>query len=110
MINYTTDLLPPDIQFNNSYLSDFSNQVVSEISYQKDSIIWEVLRENNIDISNLTELVKQCKFIKYEDNSGKIKYTTLNYNGRDLLQIYEPEISNKDYKFKVEVKYKKLYD
>lgn len=35
MINYTTNLLPPDIQFNNPYLSDFSNQIATEIPAKK---------------------------------------------------------------------------
>ena len=89
----------------NSYISDLSNKLASSISAQKDSIIFQVLKENNAPLSNLTELIKTCRFIKYE---GK-NYETLNYNGRDLLMIYEPEITCENYKFKVEVKWKKLY-
>lgn len=87
------------------YLSQISNNIAVSISKQKDKLLLQVLKENNIDISNLTELVNRGKFLKWE---GK-PYTTFNYDGRDLLIVYEPEITCKNYKISCEVKYKKLY-
>lgn len=94
-----------EILEHQDYINNLSNFLVSSISKQKDSIIHQVLQENNIDVYNLTELSKNGRFIKQE---GK-DYQLFQYNGKNLLQIYEPDISCEDYKLKVEVKYKKLY-
>lgn len=94
---------------NNDYLTNLSNNLARSISKQQDNLIFQVLKDNNIDYFNLTELSKKGRFLKYEDVAGKIKYTTFNYDGRDLLMIFEPEIKFNDYKISCEVKFKKLY-
>lgn len=90
---------------NNNYLSQISTDISSSISKQQDKLIFEALQENSAPIYNLTELMKCCKFIHQEGKNYKI----LNYNGRDILTIFDPEITCEDLKFKVEVKYNKLY-
>lgn len=94
------------ISEHQDYINNLSNKLASSISAQKDKLLFRVLSENNIDIYDLTELSKNGRFIHQE---GK-NYQIFNYNGRDLLQIFEPEITCEDYKFKVEVRYKELYE
>jgi len=87
-------------------LSEHATELLSSISKQKDKLLFEVLEENGIDYFDLTNLVNRGRFIKQE---GK-NYQIFNYDGRDLLMIYDPETTcDENYKFKVEVKYKKLY-
>jgi hypothetical protein len=90
----------------NDYVNEISNSIVSSISKQKDNIIFEVLAENDIDIFNLTELAKKGRFLKYRDEN----YTIFNYDGKDLLIIYEPDITFTNDKVNCEVKFKKLYN
>ena len=92
---------------NNNYLYQLSNKLAASISRQKDKLLIEVLSENNIDISDLTNLSKRGRFIHQK---GK-DYQIFKYKNKNLLKIYEPEIKydKENFKISTEVKYKKLY-
>jgi hypothetical protein len=100
MIDYSKNFIS-----STDYFQEISNKLAASISAQKDKIIYEVLKENSAPIYNLTELVKSCRFIAQE---GK-NYQIFSYGEKNLLQIFDPEITCEDYKFKVEIKFKKLY-
>jgi len=100
MIDYSHNLIS-----STEYLRKITDNLAASISAQKDKILFEVLEENGVNVFDLTEIVRNGKFIRQE---GK-NYQIFNYHGRDLLQIFEPEVTCEDEKFKVEVRYKKLY-
>lgn len=91
----------------NNYLTEISNNICSSISSQQDSLILEVFKENNIDYTNLSDLIKNCEWYIPEKNSFP---KTLFYKKNPLLVICEPEVKFEDYKLTCEVKYKKLYE
>jgi hypothetical protein len=90
---------------NIDYLSNLSNSLAASISSQKDILIFNALKDINADFSNLIEVAKNARFIKHEEEN----FTIFNYGGKDLLQIFDPEVKEDSNKVTCEVKYKKLY-
>ena len=78
----TPNLLPPVLE-HQDYINNLSTKLSSSISTQKDSIIFEVLKENNAPIYDLTVLMKSCRFIKIEGTN----YQVFSYGEKNLLMI-----------------------